>query len=79
MGTVRAAADIVCIVVVLTIVFPEADRAYIEAPALIDRLVVAAWAAERQVFRLGIEAVGVGVEPRGSGTGVPGRSVAFRL
>ena len=62
-GAIRTASDDVCIVLILAVVFPEADSTDLETSSHAQRLAETTGATKRQVGRLTIESSGVVVEP----------------
>jgi len=61
--TVRAASNNLGIVIILPVVFPEADRADFESASRAQRLAEAAGATKRQPGRLSIEPGHIVLEP----------------
>jgi hypothetical protein len=78
-STIRPASDNVGIVLVLTVVLPEADGADLESATLTERPAETAWTAKRQVGRRPIGSRGVVVEPRHSTSQFLRRRFACRV
>ena len=53
---IRTAENLICVFIVLTVVFPEANGAYVVVAALGECFVATAWAAQWKVSNLHFEA-----------------------